>query len=153
LQEIIVFLAGDVVLSSRGLGKGKARSEFPVSSVHESIKSARKSVREDLELRWVTNLSEERKRLYLIATLFDPRTKMLSFCDNKHFSSRGKTRVKHFFSWSLNFFIWSILKEKSIMRMDKSLYLAFWMSSQVSVAHQCLLDITLIDVMWAKQAP
>jgi hypothetical protein len=34
----------------------------------ESIKSARKSVREDLELRWVTNLSEERKRFYLIAT-------------------------------------------------------------------------------------
>jgi hypothetical protein len=31
--------------------KGNARSEFPVSSVHESIKSARKSVREDLELR------------------------------------------------------------------------------------------------------
>jgi hypothetical protein len=39
-----------------------------VSSTHESIKSALKSVREDLELRWVTNLNEERKRLYLIAT-------------------------------------------------------------------------------------
>ena len=66
-------------------GKGNARSEFPVSSVHESIKSARKSVREDLELRWVTNLSEERKRFYLIATLLDPHTKLLSFCDNKYF--------------------------------------------------------------------
>jgi hypothetical protein len=53
----------------------------------ESIKSARKSVREDLELRWVTNLSEERKRFYLIATLLDPRTKMLSFRDNKYFPS------------------------------------------------------------------
>jgi hypothetical protein len=33
--------------------------------------------REDLELRWVTNLSEERKRFYLIATLLDPHTKMI----------------------------------------------------------------------------
>ncbi len=46
-------------------GKGNTRSEVPVSSVHESIKSSRKSVREDLEFRWVKNLSEERKRLYL----------------------------------------------------------------------------------------
>ena len=44
-----------------------------------------KSVREDLELRCVTNLSEERKRFYLIATLLDPHTKLLSFCDNKYF--------------------------------------------------------------------
>ncbi len=51
------------------------------------MKSARKSVREDLELRWDTNLSEERKRFYLIATQLDPRTKMLLFCDNKYFSS------------------------------------------------------------------
>jgi hypothetical protein len=28
---------------------------------HESIKSARKIMREDFELRWVTNLSEERE--------------------------------------------------------------------------------------------
>jgi len=91
-----------------------------VSSAHESIKSARKRVREDLELRWVTNLSEERKRFYLIGTLLDPRTKMLSFCFNQYFSSRGKTRVTYFFQWSLKVFIWSLLKEKSIMRMDKS---------------------------------
>jgi hypothetical protein len=62
--------------------KGNSRSEFPVTSVHESIKSARKSVREDLELRRVTNLSEERKRFYLIATLLDPRIKVLSFFDS-----------------------------------------------------------------------
>ncbi len=43
-----------------------------------------------LELRWVTNLSEDRKRFYLIATLLDPRTKMLSFCDNKYFPSSWK---------------------------------------------------------------
>jgi len=92
LQEMIV-------LNSPWFGKGNARSEFPVSSAHESIKSARKSVREDLELRWVTNLSEERKRFHLITTLLDPRTKM-SLCDNQYFSSRGKTRPTHFFQWS-----------------------------------------------------
>jgi hypothetical protein len=101
-----------------------------VSSAHESIKSARKSVREDLELRWVTNLSEERKRFYLIATLLDPHTKMMSFCDDQYFSSRGKYfSFTHFFQWSLKVFIWSLLKEKSIMWMDKSLNLAFWMTS------------------------
>jgi hypothetical protein len=51
-------------------------------------------VREDLELRWVTNLSEERKRFYLIATLLDPRTKVLSFCDNQYFSSKDEGHVK-----------------------------------------------------------
>jgi hypothetical protein len=77
-------LPGDGSIKQPWFGKGNARSEFHVSSAHESIKSARKSG-EDLELRWVTNLSEERKRFYLIATLLDPRTKMLSFCDNKYF--------------------------------------------------------------------
>ena len=52
-----------VVLSSikqPWFGKGNTSSEFPVTSAHESIKSAHKRVREDLDLRWVTNLSEER---------------------------------------------------------------------------------------------
>jgi hypothetical protein len=48
----------------------------------------------------------------------------------------GKTRVTHFFQWSLNVFIWIILKEKSMIRKYKSLNLAFWMTSWVSVAHQ-----------------
>ena len=78
-------LSGGGSIKQPWFGKGNARSEFPVSSAHESIKSARQSVREDLELRWVTNLSEERKRFYLIATLLDPRTKLMSFCDNKYF--------------------------------------------------------------------
>jgi hypothetical protein len=118
----------EVTMQEPWFGKGNARSEFPVSSAHESIKSARKSVREDLDLRWVTNLSEERKRFYLITTLLDPRTEM-SFCDNQYFSSRGKTRLTHFFQWSSKVLIWSLLKEKSIVRMDKSLNLAFWMTS------------------------
>ncbi len=74
------------------------RNEFPVSSTHESIKSGRKSVREDLEFRWVTNLNEERKRFYLIATLLDPRTKMLSFCHNQYFSSSWKDEGHSFLS-------------------------------------------------------
>ena len=71
---------------------------------HESIKSARKSVRDDLELRWVTNLSEERKRFYLIATLLDPRTKLLSFCDNKYFPSSWKDEGHVFLSMEFKSF-------------------------------------------------
>ena len=87
-------------------GKGNARSEFPVSSAHESIKSARQSVREDLELRWVTNLSEERKRFYLIATLLNPHTKLLSSCDNKYFPSSWKDEGHAFLSMEFKSFIW-----------------------------------------------
>jgi hypothetical protein len=79
--------AGDDGIKQTWFGKGNKRNEFPVSSDHESIKSARKSVRKDLEVRWVTNLREERKRFYLIETLLDPRIKMMSFCDNQYFSS------------------------------------------------------------------
>ena len=39
-----------------------------------------------MEDRWVTNLSEDRKRFYLsVSSLLDPHTKILSFCDNKYF--------------------------------------------------------------------
>jgi hypothetical protein len=44
----------------------------------------------------------------------------MSFCDNQYFSSRGKTRLTHFFQWSSKVLIWSLLKEKSIVWMDKS---------------------------------
>jgi hypothetical protein len=44
-----------------------------------------KNIREDKEDRWVTNLSEDRKRFYLVSSLLDPRTKILSFCGNKYF--------------------------------------------------------------------
>jgi hypothetical protein len=40
-----------------------------------------------MEDRWVTNFREDRKRFYLVSSLLDPRTKMLSFCDNKYFPS------------------------------------------------------------------
>jgi hypothetical protein len=32
--------------------------------------------------RWVTNLNEDRKSFFLIASLLDPHTKSLSFCDD-----------------------------------------------------------------------
>jgi hypothetical protein len=37
--------------------------------------------------KWVTvaDLNENRKRFYLVSSLLDPHTKMLSFCDNKYF--------------------------------------------------------------------
>jgi hypothetical protein len=40
--------------------------------------------------RWVTNLNEDRKSFFLIASLLDPRTKSLSFCDDKHFPTSWK---------------------------------------------------------------
>ena len=64
--------------------------EFPVSSAHVCVQSVRKNIREDMKDRWVTTLSEDRKRFYLVSSLLDPRTKMLSFCDNKYFPSCWK---------------------------------------------------------------
>jgi hypothetical protein len=43
-----------------------------------------------MEDRWVTNLSEDRKRFYLVSSLLDPLIKMLSFCENKYFPSSWK---------------------------------------------------------------
>jgi hypothetical protein len=51
--------------------------EFPVSSEHVCVQYVHKNIREDMEDRWVTNLSEDRKRFYLVSSLLDPHTKML----------------------------------------------------------------------------
>ena len=67
------------------MGTGNVCREFPVSSEHVCVQSVRQNIREDMEDRWVTNLSEDRKRFYLVSSLLDPHTKMLSFCDNKYF--------------------------------------------------------------------
>jgi hypothetical protein len=48
-------------------GPANPRSEFPVSSAHESIKREHLSISQDLQDRWVTNLNEDRKRFFLIA--------------------------------------------------------------------------------------
>jgi len=41
------------------------------------------AAKENIEKK--SNLNEDRKRFYLIASLLDPLTKYLSFCDDKHF--------------------------------------------------------------------
>ena len=80
-------LSEDAPIQQTWLGTANVRREFPVSSAHACVQSVRKNIREDMEDRWVTNLREDRKRFYLVSSLLDPRTKMLSFCDNKYFPS------------------------------------------------------------------
>ena len=63
-----------------------------------------KNIRGDMEDRWVTNLSEDRKRFYLVSSLLDPHTKMLSFCDNKYFPSSWKDDALGYFSMDLKSF-------------------------------------------------
>ena len=54
------------------MGTGNVCREFPVSSEHVCVQSVRQNIREDMEDRWVTNLSEDRKRFYLVSSLLDP---------------------------------------------------------------------------------
>ncbi len=79
-------------------------TEFPVSSVHACVQYVRQNIREDMEDRWVTNLSEDRKRFYLVSSLLDPHTKMLSFCDNKYFPSSWKDDAVGYLSIDLKSF-------------------------------------------------
>ena len=83
-------LSEDAPIKQTWLTPANVHREFPVSSVHVCVQSVRKNIREDMEDRWVTTLSEDRKRFYLVSSLLDPRTKMLSFCDNKYFPSCWK---------------------------------------------------------------
>jgi hypothetical protein len=73
-------LAEDGSIEQPWFGPESARSEFPVSSAHESIKAARISIRahqfQGLQDRWVTNLNEDRKRFYLRAALLDSHIKV-----------------------------------------------------------------------------
>ncbi len=76
------------------------RCEFPVSSAHESIKVARLSIRQDLQDRWVTNLNEDRKFFFLIASLLDPRIHLSASVTTNTSRHRGNARVefKSFYS-------------------------------------------------------
>ena len=49
-------------------------------------------------------MSEDRKRFYLVSSLLDPRTKMLSFCDNKYFPSSWKDDALGYLSMDLKSF-------------------------------------------------
>jgi hypothetical protein len=59
-----------------------------------------------MEDRWVTNLNEYRKkkRFYLVSSLLDPHTKMLSVCDNKYFPSSWKDDALGYLSMDLKSF-------------------------------------------------
>ena len=97
-------LSEDAPIKQTWLGTANVRREFPVSSAHACVQSVRKNIREDMEDRWVTNLSEDRKRFYLVSSLLDPRTKMLSFCDNKYFPSSWKDDALGYLSMDLKSF-------------------------------------------------
>jgi hypothetical protein len=68
-------VAEDGSIKQPWFGPANPRREFPVTSVHESIKVVRLSIRQDLQDRWVTNSNEDRKSFFLIASLLDPHTK------------------------------------------------------------------------------
>jgi hypothetical protein len=94
-------LSEDAPITHTWLGTGNVRKEFAVSSAHTWVQSVRQNIREDMEDRWVTNLSEDRKRFYLVSSLLDPHTKMLSFCDNKYFPSSWKDDALGYLSMDL----------------------------------------------------
>jgi hypothetical protein len=101
-------LSEDAPIKQAWLGTGnvmtRVRRELPVSSAHTCVQYVRQNIREDMEDRWVTNLSEYRKRFYLVWSLLDPRTRMLSFCDNKYFPSSWKDDVLGYLSMDLKSF-------------------------------------------------
>ena len=97
-------LSEDAPIKQTWLGTGNVHRELVVSSTHVCVQSVRKNIGEDMEDRWVTNLSEDRKRFYLVSSLLDPRTKMLSFCDNKYFPSSWKDDALGYLSMDLKSF-------------------------------------------------
>jgi hypothetical protein len=91
-------LSEDAPIKQTWLGTTNVGREFPVSSAHVCVQSVRKNIREDMEDRRVTNLSEDRKIFYLVSSLLDPHTKMLPFCDNKYFPSPVRVQEGQVFS-------------------------------------------------------
>jgi len=59
-------------------------------------------------------MSEDRKRFYLVSSLLDPRSTMLSFCDNKYFPSHYCRWTRLSFNGLQKFFFpgWQLLREK-----------------------------------------
>jgi hypothetical protein len=96
-------LSEDAPIKQTCLGTGNVNREFPVSSVYVCVQYVLQNIREDMEDRWVTNLND-RKRFYLVTSLLDPRTRMLSFCDNKYFPSSWKDDVVGYLSMELKSF-------------------------------------------------
>ncbi len=97
-------LSEDAPFKQSWLDTANVCRQFPVSSTHACVQSVRKNIREDMEDRWVTNLSEDRKRFYLVTSKLDPHTKMLSICDNKYFPSSLKDDALGFLSMDFKSF-------------------------------------------------
>jgi hypothetical protein len=89
------------------------RCEFPVSSDHESIKTARLSIRQDLQDRWVTNLYEDRKFFFLIALLSEL---------NK-FESR---------KWEMNCYLLLSLIDKARSKYKNYIWVSMWWKNKPS---------------------
>jgi hypothetical protein len=97
-------LSEDAPIKQTWLGTGNVRREFPVSSTHVCVQYVRQNIREDMEDRWDTNLNEDRKRFYLVSSLLDPHTKMLSYRYNKYFPSSWKDDALGYLSMDLKSF-------------------------------------------------
>ena len=138
-------------------GPGNPRREFPVSSSHESIKVVRLSITEDLEERWVANLNEDRKRFFLLHCYLTLAPNFSASVTTNTSPHRGSARVTVFLQWSLKAFtVRSTAWPGSTLLCLPLLRLLGLFSSVGLVKSDLrgnLLDTTLINVMWAKQAP
>jgi hypothetical protein len=192
MNSYMMSLSEDAPINQTWLDTANMLREFSVSSVYVCVQYVLQNIREDMEDRWVTNLSEDRKRFYVVSSLLDPHTKMLSFCDNKYFSSSWKT-IPSVITESMDFDVVSVEGETQLqvyiqvqqvpndidplmwwkqhhqefpdlVRMTRQ-YLAVPVTSEsperffsrvgLVQTDLCgsLLDTTMIDLMWAKQAP
>ncbi len=106
-------LSEDDPINQTWLGTGNVRRKFPVSSVHDCVQYVRQNFREDMEDRWVTKLNEDRKRFYLVSSLLDPHTKMLSFCDKKYLPSSWKDDALGYLSMDLKSFFRTMYSGRS----------------------------------------
>ena len=88
---------------------------------------------------WVTNLNEDRKRFFLIASLLDLRTKSLSFCDDKHFPTSWKPEGQGFLAMEFKRFYSEIQDTQVDVLQDASVH-------QPSVLSDLLGGSTSMDV-------
>jgi hypothetical protein len=83
-------LSEDAVIQQSWLREGDLRRELPASSCKLVIQQARALILNDFTNRWVTKLSEKKKKFYLISSQLDPRFKMLKYCDGRYFPASWK---------------------------------------------------------------
>jgi hypothetical protein len=89
------------IIKQQWLSDTDKRKQFPASSCHKLIKDARVRISDDLESRWITGLSLERREFYLVASILDPRTKDVLFCNDEFFPSSWKKDAEAFLKTNL----------------------------------------------------